>query len=73
MLFSAMMLGFTGPGSTWDNEMNFGLKHAPGAGLIAPPVDLQSSMLRLCYHILLSYVYSMSEMREIPVVFFQEG
>ena len=27
--------GYTGPGTTWDNEMNFGMKHAPGAGSIA--------------------------------------
>ena len=39
--------GYTGPRTTWANEMNFGMKHAPGAGLIARPVDLQSSMLPL--------------------------
>ena len=27
------------------NEMNFGMNHAPVAGSIAPPVDLQSSVL----------------------------
>ena len=31
------------------NEMNFVMKHAPGAGSIAQPVDLQSSVLPLCY------------------------
>ena len=29
------------------NEMNFGMKHSPYAGLITRPVDLQSSVL-LC-------------------------
>ena len=29
--------------------MNFGMNHAPGAGLIARPVDLQASELPLCY------------------------
>ena len=28
---------------------NFCMKHAPGAGLIVGPVDLQSSVLSLCY------------------------
>ena len=31
--------GYTGPGTTWANEMNFGIKHAPGAGSIARPVN----------------------------------
>ena len=31
------------------NKMNFGRKHAPGAGSIGGPVDLQSSALPLCY------------------------
>ena len=26
--------GYTGPGTTWDNEMNFVMNHAPGAGWI---------------------------------------
>ena len=29
------LFGYTGPGTTWANEMNFVLNHAPGAGLIA--------------------------------------
>ena len=33
--------GYTGPGITCDNEMNF--CYAPGAGSIAGPVELQSS------------------------------
>ena len=37
------------PGTTWANEMNFGMHHAPGAGLIARNVDLQSSILTLSY------------------------
>ena len=31
-------------GTTCTNEMNFGTNHAPGAGSIAPIVDLQSSV-----------------------------
>ena len=30
--------GKTGPETTWANEMNFVLNHAPGAGSIAQPV-----------------------------------
>ena len=41
--------GNTGPGTTWSNEMNFVMNHGPGAGLIAKPVDQQSSMLLLNY------------------------
>ena len=41
--------GYTGPGTTWDDEMNFVMNHAPGAGSIARPVDQQSSALPLCY------------------------
>ena len=36
-------------GVSWDNEMNFGINHAPGAGSIARLTDLQSSALPLCY------------------------
>ena len=36
--------GYTGPGTTWDdNESNCGMDHAPGAGSITKPVDLQST------------------------------
>ena len=31
--------GYTGPGTTWANEMNFMVNHASGAGSIARPVD----------------------------------
>ena len=31
------------------NEMNFGMKHAPGAVSIAQPINLQSSAPPLCY------------------------
>ena len=37
------------PGKTCANEMNFGMKHAPGAGSITQPVDLQSSVIPLDY------------------------
>ena len=30
----------TGLGTTWANEMNLGVNHAPGAGLIAQIVNL---------------------------------
>ena len=31
--------GYTGPGTTWVDEMNFGMNHVPGAGSMARPVD----------------------------------
>ena len=37
------------PGLMMANEMNFAMNHAPGAGLIARPVDQQSSILPLYY------------------------
>ena len=45
----AAMWGYTVPGTTWANEMNFCMSQAPGAEFIARLVDLQSSMLPLCY------------------------
>ena len=36
-----------GRGTTWANEINFVLDHAPGAGLITQLVDQQSSALPL--------------------------
>ena len=41
--------GYTAPETTWANEMNFIMNHAPGAGSIARPVDQQSSALPLSY------------------------
>ena len=41
--------GYTGPGTTWANEMNFIMNHVLGAGMIAQPVFQQSSGLTL-YH-----------------------
>ena len=41
--------GYTWPGTTWANEMNFVMNHASGAGFIARPVNQQSSALPLCY------------------------
>ena len=32
-------LSYTGPGSTWSNEMNFVMNHVPGAESITWPVD----------------------------------
>ena len=34
--------GYTGQRTTYANEMNFGTNHAPGAGSITQPVNLQS-------------------------------
>ena len=45
----AALYGYTGPGTTWANEMNFSMNHAPGAGSIAGFVDLQSSTLSLSF------------------------
>ena len=41
--------GYTGLGKTWANEMSVGMNHAPGAGSIARPADLQTSALILCH------------------------
>ena len=38
---------YTGPWTTWANEMNIVVNHAPGAGSIARPVDQQPSTLPL--------------------------
>ena len=45
----AALSAYPGPGTTWANDMNFSVNYAPDAGFIAQPVDLQSSMLPLCY------------------------
>ena len=45
---SSALQGYTGPGTTFANEMNFGMNHAPGARSICQNVNLQSSVL-LCY------------------------
>ena len=49
VLSHSALQGCTGLGTTWANEMNFDVNHAPGAGLIARPVDQQSSVLPLCH------------------------
>ena len=41
--------GYTGPNTTWANEINSVMNHAPGAGSLARPVDQQSIVLPLCY------------------------
>ena len=41
--------GYTGPDTTWANDINSVMNHAPGAGSIARPVDQRSSTLPL-YH-----------------------
>ena len=43
------LLGCTGSGIVWANEMNLVVNHAPGAGSIARLVNLQSSTQPLCY------------------------
>ena len=40
------MYGYTGPRTTWANEMNFVLKYAPGAGSIALVVDQNNCTLK---------------------------
>ena len=37
---NAALQGYTGPGTTLANEMNFGMNHAPGTGSITRTVDL---------------------------------
>ena len=37
---NSAMQGYTGAGTTWANEMNFGRNHAPSARSITGPVDL---------------------------------
>ena len=39
--------GYSGPGTTWANEVNFVFNHVPGS--IPRPVDQQFSALSLCY------------------------
>ena len=43
----AALLGYIEPGTTWADEMNFVVNHAPGAGSITRRVDQQSSVLPL--------------------------
>ena len=37
--------GYIGLGTTWPNEINFVMNHAPGAGSTVRPVDQQSGAL----------------------------
>ena len=37
------LIGYTGPGTIWANEMNFVVSHAPGEGSLARPVDQHPS------------------------------
>ena len=41
--------GYSGPGTTWANEMHCPMNHAPGVGSIARPVDGQFMALPLSY------------------------
>ena len=43
------LVGYTGSGTTWANEMYLVMNHALGAGSIVRPVNQQSSALPL-YH-----------------------
>ena len=47
--YNSALKGYTGPGTTWANGMNFGMNNIQGPGSITQPVDLQSGMLPLCY------------------------
>ena len=40
----AALWGYARLETTWANEMNFGMNHDPGAGLIMKPVERQFSV-----------------------------
>ena len=37
---NCLLKGYTGPGTTFANEMNFGMNHASDAGSSVQPLDL---------------------------------
>ena len=43
---NSALVGYTRPGTTWANEMNFVMNPAPGVGSIARPVDHYICWLR---------------------------
>ena len=49
---------YTGTGTTWADEMNFVMYHAPGVVSISRPVDQETSALPLQtpYYILIIYI-----------------
>ena len=49
LVHDSALFGYTWPVANRVNGMNCVLNHAPGAGSIARPVDLQSGALSLCY------------------------
>ena len=46
---ASTLSGYTGPGMTCANDMNFVMNHALGVGSVARPVDQHPSILAL-YH-----------------------
>ena len=42
--------GYTGPGTTWANEMNLAMKHAPGAGTKENECAVPENMTKIIYH-----------------------
>ena len=46
---NSTLQGYAGPGTTWNDKMNFGMNHAPGAGFLCQFGDLQPIQLPLCY------------------------
>ena len=44
----AALRGYTGAGTAWANDMNFGMNRAPCAGSIAWPANEQSRVLPMC-------------------------
>ena len=53
------LYGYTGHGTTWANEMNFVLNHAPGAGSIVtcrPAVQHTTTELRMPPYNLRGYI-----------------
>ena len=43
---NSALLGYTGPRTTWANDFNFGMNHAPGAGSITQPVDQHATTVQ---------------------------
>ena len=58
---NSALLDYTGPGISGANEMNFGAKHASGAGSITCPVDLMSNTLPLCHGCYLEFMHQSNE------------
>ena len=49
-------LGYTGLGTTWAYQINFGINHAPGAGSNTWSADMLSSVLPRCHIFYHNYI-----------------